>query len=173
MMILQGRNLLQDLTGTDVAELQSELGLLGYAVPPAEQAGQSFGQGTHDAVVHVQTDQKMQASGIVDAAVAAALGQAILDNTYTVTGTVSSPVRAGVGGLTVELVEKNVGKDLPPLANATTDAHGAYSITRVIGPVTLRARGKTQPDLQVRVSNSKGLLAASAVRYNPPLALTL
>src|ERR1035441_4980496 len=100
-MNLQGRNLTQGLIGSDIAELQTELAQLSYAVPAAEQANSSFGPGTLAAVQKFQTDQGLPPTGIVDAATAAALSTATRPNTYTVSGTVSSAVNAGVGGLNV------------------------------------------------------------------------
>src|SRR5271157_6017445 len=119
-MTLQGRNLTQGLTGPDVAELQTELAQLSYTVPAAEQANSSFGPGTLAAVQKFQTGQELPVTGIVDAATAAALSTTIQPNTYTVSGTVSSAVNAGVGGLNVVLVDKNVGGDVD-LASAQTD----------------------------------------------------
>src|SRR5919199_680338 len=44
---------------------------------------------------------------------------------YTVVGTVSSPDRAGVGGLYVEIVDRNVGQDAL-LTHTLTDERGRY-----------------------------------------------
>src|ERR1039458_9298136 len=171
-MNLQGRNLTQGLIGSDVAELQTELAQLSYAVPAAEQANSSFGPGTLASVQKFQTDQGLPPTGIVDAATAAALSTATRPNTYTVSGTVSSAVNAGVGGLNVVLVDKNVGGDVD-LASAQTDARGAYTITTYISPGSLQARNKTQPDLQVRASSAQTFLVASRVQYNAPTEVEL
>jgi peptidoglycan hydrolase-like protein with peptidoglycan-binding domain len=171
-MILQGRNLQQGLTGPDVAELQTELTELSYTVPAAEQTASNFGQGTLAGVQQFQTAQGLPTTGIVDAATAAALTAALRPNTYTVTGTVSSAVSAGVSGLTVMLVDKNVGGDVS-LASGQTDATGAYSITTYISPASLKSHNKTQPDLQVRALSAKVPLAASQVHYNAPTEVTL
>ena len=175
-MILHGPNLTQGTTGADVAELHSELTQLGYSVPAAEQQASQFGTGTLAAVEQFQTTQGLAASGTVDAAMAAALTTVIAASTYTVTGTVSSPTTAGVGGLSVQLVDKNVGGDVA-IGTAVTNASGNYTITAVIGSPTLSTRHKTQPDLQVRVSSGSGtaqtFLAASSIAYDAPTALTL
>jgi Neuraminidase-like domain/Putative peptidoglycan binding domain/Salmonella virulence plasmid 28.1kDa A protein len=171
-MTLAGRNLQQGLTGSDVGELQTQLAQLSYTVPGTEQQASSFGTGTLAAVQQFQTEQGLASNGIVDAATAAALTAAIAANTYVVTGTVSSPVSAAVAGLTVQLVDKNVGGDVT-VASSQANSAGAYKISAVISPATLRGKSKTQPDLQVQVLSGATLLAASAVLYNAPMSVTL
>ena len=82
---------------------------------------------------------------------------------YTVVGTVTCPDRPAVGGLYVEIVDRNVEQDIV-LAQTLTDERGRY-----------QARfsdlyGKTQPDLQARVRASDEadaeFLGESDVRYN-------
>lgn len=82
---------------------------------------------------------------------------------FTVEGTVTSPDRAGVGGLRVEILDRNVGLDIP-LAEAVTDERGRYEV-RFAAP-SLDERRKTRPDLQARVHAGGALLAASEVHYN-------
>ena len=137
-MTLQGRNLQQGLTGTDVAALQTELAQLSYIVPATETQASSFGTATLAAVQQFQSSQGLTSTGIVDANTAAALSTAILAITYVVRGNVTSPVSAGVAGLSVELVDKNVGGDVN-LATGMTGAGGAYSISACISPASLRA----------------------------------
>ena len=60
----QGRHLRAGLSGSDVAELHEELIRLGYPVPEAERAEQTFGVGTAEAVVAFQL-----ANGMLDTAV--------------------------------------------------------------------------------------------------------
>ena len=92
---------------------------------------------------------------------------------YSVTGTVRSPVRPSTGGLTVELVDKNVGGD-QVLASTQTRGDGTYAFSDVtISAAYLAERHKAQPDLQVRVSSGDGFLAASAVRYGAPSTFSL
>jgi peptidoglycan hydrolase-like protein with peptidoglycan-binding domain len=171
-MTLQGRNLTEGITGADVADLQTELSQLSYPIPAVEQSGTSFGAGTLSAVQQFQTDQGLTSTGVVDSSTAAALSVAIRASKYTVTGIVTSSVNAGVGGLSVLLVDKNVGGDVN-LATSFTNAAGVYSITVCLPPGALKSRHKTQPDLQVRVSSRQGFLGASKVRYNAPLNVTL
>jgi hypothetical protein len=171
-MTLQGRSLQQGLTGADVAQLQTELADLSYTIPAPDQTASSFGAGTLAAVQQFQTASGLPSTGIVDAATAAALTAAVRPDTYTVTGTVSSAVNAGVAGLSVQLVDKNVGGDVS-LASAQTNAGGAYSITIYVSPASLKARNKTQPDLQVRASSGQVFLAASQVQYNASTQVTL
>jgi Putative peptidoglycan binding domain len=176
-MILQGRNLTQGLTGADVAALQTELTQLAYTVPPTEQQTSQFGVGTLSAVQAFQAAQNLPVTGTVDTATAAALTNVVATSTYIVTGTVSSPTSASVGVLTVQLVDKNVGGDVN-VASTTTGSDGSYKISTMIAPDTLRARHKTSPDFQVRVSagaaaTAQTFLAASSVQYDATTATTL
>ena len=97
-------------------------------------------------------------------------GAAAGEETFTVEGEVTSRSRAGVGGLRVEIVDKNVGLDVR-LAEAVTTSSGAY-ISR-FRPTHLRERGKQHPDLQVRAFSGQTLLGASEVRYNASTRETL
>ena len=176
-MILQGRNLTQGFTGADVSALQSELTQLGYTIPPAETQASQFGASTLAAVQNLQATKGLAASGIVDAATVDALNQLVNQSTFVVSGNVTSATSLGLGGLKVQLVEKNVGGDVVE-NSATTDVNGVYSISVVIGPATLAVRLKTQPDLQTQVVevNANGaptMLAASAVAVSAVSPLSL
>lgn len=82
---------------------------------------------------------------------------------FTVDGTVSSRSRAGVGGLRVVIVDKNVGEDVH-LKETETNDRGNYQVTF---PITgLQERCKQQPDLQARAFAGEKFLGASEVRYN-------
>jgi Neuraminidase-like domain/Putative peptidoglycan binding domain/Salmonella virulence plasmid 28.1kDa A protein len=171
-MTLQGRDLQEGMSGSDVAELQKELNSISYTVPAAESQASSFGAGTLAAVQKFQTAKGLPATGVVDAATAAALTAAVTAITYVISGRVSSPVSASVSGLTAQLVDKNVGGDLV-LTSVPTGSNGLYSISIAIDPSILQKNNKTQPDLQVKILNGTTFLAASLVAYNAPLSLTL
>lgn len=83
---------------------------------------------------------------------------------YVVTGTVSSPSSASVGGLAVQLVDKNVGGDVD-LVSGTTGNDGRYGLTARLSFATLRARHKSMPDLQTQVLQDGKVIASSIVRY--------
>lgn len=89
---------------------------------------------------------------------------------YTLSGTVASPGRGGVGGLRVRVVDKNVGRDVL-LAETQTDARGAYGVT--IAAAKVRALGKERPDFQAIVYAGDSVLAASEVLYNAGTRETL
>jgi peptidoglycan hydrolase-like protein with peptidoglycan-binding domain len=166
------RNLSVGATGSDVSDLQKELAQVGLSVPPGEQQASSFGPGTNNAVVQFQTTHGLPGTGIVDAATATALTGILAETTYTVTGVVSSPTSPSIGGLNVQLVDKNIGADVP-LSTTTTDAAGNYSVTVAILLAQLQQHNKTTPDLQVRVSAETTFLAASNVAYNAATNVTL
>ena len=176
-MILQGRNLTQGLTGADVAALHGELTQLGYAIPPAELAATQFGPGTLAAVQQLQTARGVASTGVVDSATADAITEMIRLSTFVVSGHVKSAVSTGLSGLSVRLVDKNVGADVV-VASVTTDESGAYTITTVIGPPTLRSRLKVAPDLQTQViatsvDRTVSLVAVSPVEIGAKSPLTL
>lgn len=82
---------------------------------------------------------------------------------YTVVGTVVSSDCAEVGGLRVQIIDKNIRQDVL-LVETRTDEHGGYSAHFSV-PL-LSERHKKQPDLQVRIFSGQAFLAASDIRYN-------
>ncbi|MBI1744418.1 hypothetical protein HYR54_15315 [Candidatus Acetothermia bacterium] len=84
---------------------------------------------------------------------------------FAVAGKVASRLRAGVGGLLVQIVDRNVG-DAPYvlLAEAITASDGSFQATFTIAD--LQKRGKQRPDLQARAFAGQAFLGASEVRYN-------
>jgi peptidoglycan hydrolase-like protein with peptidoglycan-binding domain len=178
-MILQGRNLTQGLTGADVAALHAQLTQLGFVVPATEASATQFGAGTLAAVQQAQSAAGIATNGIVDAATAGALDILIRAATYAVSGHVTSAYSAGLDGLSVRLVDKNIGGDVI-LASTTTDVGGAYSLSAVIGAPTLKGRLKAAPDLQAQVVDtiSRGnitVVATSpvAIGAHSPLVLDI
>ena len=92
--------------------------------------------------------------------------------TYTVTGAITSPTSPSIGGLRVQLVDKNIGPDVL-LGETTTDLQGHYQLRVAVPAASLRARKKTHPDLQVRVLVGDKVLAASEIKYNASTTETL
>jgi hypothetical protein len=85
---------------------------------------------------------------------------------FHVVGRVASNTRAGVGGLRIVIVDKNVGGDLA-VGNADTGAGGSYHAAfPYAGP-------KQKPDLQARAFRGRTLVGASEVRYNAAIEETL
>jgi peptidoglycan hydrolase-like protein with peptidoglycan-binding domain len=143
-MELKGRDLKQGLRGDDVALLHSELAIIGLTVPDAERRDTLFGQGTHEAVAQFQKQHCLEPTGVVDAQTARAINAAVNAMTFTVQGNVVSRLRAGVGGLRVEIVDKNVCNS--PKQEPTTKADIApHSTLRICsnaasgGPTCKRA----------------------------------
>jgi ABC toxin N-terminal region/Neuraminidase-like domain/Putative peptidoglycan binding domain len=162
-MSLDLRDLKLESSGDDVRLLHSELLTLGLQVPETERLRAIFGQGTHDALTEFQKQHGLNTTGVVDATTAALLDEQIkLQAPYLVGGRVYAQ-RAGVASLTIHLVDKNAGPDVP-LGSGWTDTRGAYSIR--YSPARLKAAGKSAPDIQVLVLAGDKLLAASEVRYN-------
>src|SRR5260370_528042 len=172
-MNLQGRDLKLDLSGEDVKLLHAELAQLGLTVTAAEQQRAFFGPGTREAVVRFQEEHHLPATGVVDDATAKAINQAVdalKGETFAVSGRVWSPDRAGVGGLKVQIIDKNLGEDIP-LVEAVTDQNGHYKPQ--FSAAVLVAHHKTQPDLQAHVYSGTMLLASSQIRYNARHSETL
>ena len=90
--------------------------------------------------------------------------------TYTVTGTVTGTPAAG--GLSLRLVDKNVGGDVL-LVRGMTDLDGSFLLSATIPIEILAARRKSAPDLQVQVTLDGAVAASSAVAYNASATTTL
>jgi peptidoglycan hydrolase-like protein with peptidoglycan-binding domain len=110
--------------------------------------------------------------GAVDGGDGQQAGDASATVTYAVSGIVAHPNSTGVGGLTVQIVDKNADPDVPLTQTATND-DGSYAVTFAVPSVLLAEHGKTQPALQARVLLGSTVLAASDVRYSAPQSLTL
>ena len=76
-MNLSSRNLASDMQGDDVMQLHSELRRLGFSIPEEEVRRASFGAGTRQVVLAVQQAARLPQTGVVDAATAAAIGEAV------------------------------------------------------------------------------------------------
>ena len=90
--------------------------------------------------------------------------------TFMVSGRVRSAQRAGVDGLRVDMVDKNVGGDVA-LGSGVTDARGAYRVQYSTERIV--TQGKAAPDIQARVFAARKFLGASEVRYNATEVETL
>ena len=176
-MIFQGRNLTQGLTGADVGALQDSLAQLGYTITPAELQAKQFGASTLAAVQQAQAQAGVAATGSVDATSANALDLLVGASTFVVSGRVTCAVSAAVSGLTVRLVDKNVGGDVS-ITSTSTDASGRYNISTVLGPRLLWTRSKKAPDFQTQVIRAQAngaiqIVAVSPVAIGAPSPLTL
>lgn len=85
---------------------------------------------------------------------------------FSVEGKAASRSRAGVGGLRVQIVDKNAGPDIQLAEVLTVDDGSYHAAFPYAGP-------KRQPDLQARVLSGDTFLGASEVRYNASNAETL
>jgi hypothetical protein len=165
-MNLQGRNLQQGLAGDDIRLLHIELALLNLSISDSERVGALFGPVTFAAIQNFQKQHSLPVSGIVDPATAAAINAAVnaqFPPTFMVSGRVYSALSAGIGGLNIQVLDKNAGPDLL-LAVGVTDDRGVYSVNYSAG-AALR-QGKSAPDIQVRAFAGSTLVGASEVRYN-------
>jgi peptidoglycan hydrolase-like protein with peptidoglycan-binding domain len=73
----QGRNLSTNMTGPDVALLHSELGQLGYTVPPPETRRQFFDPITLQSVQDFQRKRGLPVTGVVDPPTASVINAAV------------------------------------------------------------------------------------------------
>jgi hypothetical protein len=137
-----------------------------------ERTQSKFGEATRQLVGYFQIQQHLgdQLAGVVETKTAAALN-AVLDRlgvltpatSFIASGRVYSEDRAGIGGLRIQVVDRNVAGDVT-LAEGTIDAAGRYTVT--FPPDNIIQQGKTAPDIQVRVSDGTTVLGASEVRYD-------
>jgi Neuraminidase-like domain len=91
---------------------------------------------------------------------------------FTVTGRALSQVLPGVAGLSVQLVDKNVGGDVV-LGTTQTKPDGSYAFSQTISDAYLAGHSKTRPDLQVQVSAGNVQFGSSSVRYSAPTSISL
>lgn len=166
--------------GPRVRAVHAALLALGYEVPGSEVQQAVFGSGTRDAVTRMQAELGLEATGLVNEPTARAMDRATgegddsggvgasdaasSEDTYYVTGRITSPDRAGVGGLLVEIVDRSAGRDDLPVGRTTTDASGRYELQFTVPSV--REHLKQRPDLRARVYLGKSLLGESGVRYD-------
>ena len=182
-MKLQGRDLSVDLSGEDVHLLHKELASIDLHAPDEEQQEATFGPGTKKLVVAFQKAHKLKQTGIVDDQTAAEINRAVdevqpnqapenkqdqqpeapAEQRYRVTGVVVSRASASLGGLDVEIVDRNVGMPDTSLSNAVTDDVGRFTSSFAASAITA---GKKLPDLQALVSGSEGRIATSDTAYN-------
>jgi Putative peptidoglycan binding domain len=146
--------------------------MVSESIPPPEEERQraSSTQEALDVGEQVQKEREFTTPGEGNGATDSAKGQVSDEVIYTVVGTVSSPDSAGVGGLSVQVVDKNVGPDIL-LRKTTTDQRGRYRVS--FSASRLLKQGKEPPDLQARVYVGETFLAASEVRYNASTNETL
>jgi hypothetical protein len=164
LVLLLDKNIIQ--TAEDERRVLSEL-------VRREQQQSFYGDGTAKGVGMFQERQQLKVTREVDSPTAEAMNRFLKqlgalpsekdEMMFTVEGRIASPDRAGVGNLRVQIVDKNVGQDIP-FAETVTDDRGRYQISFNTSP--LLERHKQQPDLQVCVFMGKTLLGASEVRYN-------
>lgn len=141
-----------------------------------ERAVQRYGDASTSLLVkRFQTQYGLPESGEIDANSAKILNNLLgsLDALDTgmcsVCGTVTSPDRALPAGLTVEILDQNVGSE-EVLAQTQTDANGRYKAS--FGNSAFRMRQKEQPDIQARVRIGQATFA-SEIRYNASADETL
>ena len=138
------RELKKNQTGDDVRLLHMSLVLLDLEVPSCEGNQARFGVGTAEVVTQFQRAYGLEPSGIVDPATSAAIDKALDAKRYMVTGTVRSPDRAGVGGLNVQIVDKNLGRNAPRV-EAFTGEDGHYQAC-FSASVQAECRSRCRPD---------------------------
>jgi hypothetical protein len=156
----QKNNPLTGTQGEDVKRLQDDLRKLGFRIK--DKSG-VFGEATKRAVTAYQKKTHVTATGIADSETVDAIKKGVDSLAFVIKGVVTSRFRAGVGGLQVEIVDKNVGGDIH-LAEAATGDYGNYTIAFELS--ARQRRAKQQPDLQARVFANGALLGASDVKYN-------
>lgn len=188
-MNFPGRNLSLGLSGEDVSQLHEDLISVGFPIPDDELDEGVFGEGTLEAIRVLQQRHQLEPSGVVDKRTASLLNSEVyankshgslgappsprrqLDPTCVVSGIVTSADRGRAAGITVTIVDRNVGADTD-LMTATTDARGRYSAIVALSQVLRR---KAAADLQavVRVGQRAGALSplgASTVAYDAGIA---
>lgn len=168
-MKLQGRDLRQGLSGSDVRLLHGELAQLGLVIPDDETSRSLFGARTAAAVSAFQGEHRIRATGIVDEATARAINDALralhpaVRTRLSVRGTVRTAEGRPASGVLVRAVDRDLRREAV-LGEATTDADGCYEIGYT--PEQFAHAGKRRPDLVIRALDASGkVLAATPPRF--------
>ena len=169
-MNLQGHNLSMNMTGADVALLQSELAQLGYAIAMPETGQHVFGSTTLQAVQDFQRKRGLAVTGIVDPITAKAINAAVdaRPQHFSVIGDVHHQGGGpALSGLTVRALDKDLRSE-ELLGEAVIDQNGHYVI--LYTPDKFRRAEKKRADLFVRVFSPEGRqLTESGVYFNAPV----
>jgi peptidoglycan hydrolase-like protein with peptidoglycan-binding domain len=131
--------------GGDVSRLQRILASQGQTIDPGERERGEFGPSTLAAVQQFQQQHTLPASGIVDPATTAAINAAVNAQsppTFTVSGRIYSGLSAAVGGLSIQVVDKDAGTDVL-LTTAVAGNQGIYSVR--YSPAAALQQRKTAP----------------------------
>ena len=137
-----------------------------------EQIDQLFGTTTSSLISIFQRQNDLAVTGEVDEATADRLNQELkrlgaFDDTspsrlsqFVVQGRVFSHELRGLPGLTLLVVDKNIGQDTQ-LSKGISDNQGHYKMA-----YSIESLKKAQPDIQVQVFYEGKTIAVSPVRYN-------
>src|SRR6266498_267162 len=139
-----------------------------------ELQGLAYSNGTVRTISLLQERNQLQVTGSVDVITAEFINKLLKElgafetrletSAFVIDGKVVSK-RAGVEGLRVVIVDRNVGEATSTsVAETTTRDDGNYQTTFVIPEVS--RSGKDQPDLQARVFAGEIFLGESKVQYN-------
>jgi peptidoglycan hydrolase-like protein with peptidoglycan-binding domain len=173
-MNLQGRNLSANISGADVALLQTELGQLGYTIATVDVARKSYGPTTGQSVRDFQRKHGLPVTGVVDPPTAKAINAAvdtIVPARFSVTGVVRHQDGTVLAGLTVRAADVDFRNRIEWLADpVVTNAAGQYQI--IYTSDQFRDGERRTADVSVHVSNAEGLeLAVSPISFNAPAGL--
>ncbi|CAG7645468.1 neuraminidase-like domain-containing protein [Paenibacillus allorhizosphaerae] len=144
----------------------------------SEQAESSYSDITKKLVAIFQEEHGLPGSGTVDERTAIMLNSVLEEagafdesQAYQTGGRVTSHVSTAVGGLKVQIVDKNVGRDDVPIVETFTDENGSYQASFTEADLLRRDIRKSLPDLQAKVfGEGDAFLAASEVQYNVAIA---
>jgi hypothetical protein len=156
-MNLQGRDLIRDMQGDDVALLHRELRQLGAEIPDEERERSFFGAGTFLAVVEFQRKDGLEPTGRVDAVTAEAINQAVAelpdDEPYIVRGIIRDARGKPVVGAVVRAFDRDL-RSFQQLGGTETDRRGRYTISYT--PDQFNRAEKRSADLAIRVFDKRG-----------------
>jgi hypothetical protein len=170
LLVLVDRKVIQALTAPNRPTAEELAGLAEKV--RQERAQARFADATRQLVRYFQIQQHLgdQLAGVVESKTAAALNAALdslgmpdLPPSFVVSGRVYSTERAGIGGLQIQVIDRNVGGDIT-LAEGVSDDAGSYRLSYPLDKIT--QQGKIVPDIQVRVAEGTTVLGVSEVRYD-------
>ena len=160
------RELKVNMSGDDVATLQSELAQLGLTVLADEVQKRRFGKGTQEAVKKFQVEHGLQPNGVVDQRTADEINAAVAAaqaKTLVISGHVRKADGAAVAGSLVRAFEVASGS---VLGEARTGADGSYRLQWQL------EAGSHSKDLRVRAFKEDGTTTLASRKPSPAYGRT-
>ncbi|MCC3474017.1 MAG: peptidoglycan-binding protein [Microcoleus sp. PH2017_15_JOR_U_A] len=146
--------------GAEVKALQTSLSQLNFTIPENELNEQVFGVGTRDALIQLQTNYKLDRTGVFDDASKVALERAIAALnvlTHRLEGRIVFEHGLPAEGVTLKLYNRGFGGQEVSLGEVKTDNRGFYALPYQVNgkAVNLEIRAIDAQGKEISLSDTK------------------